>query len=164
MTDINDSYERDITEHFQDQVNLLHANLNKLGLEKNLVEGEKGELIGRLEELQPFLPPNEIIGLGEEKKTIAAKYVGMNYMQLLESISSLEVALITAKHREENTRSKFTVRLEGKEIMLLEMIDKESSLKDEITGLQKEGESLSERNKNLAQECNDITQGKDQFK
>ena len=151
-------------EHFQDKVNLLHGNLNKLKLEKSLVENERGELIGRLEELQPFLPPNEIIGFEEEKKIIAAKYVGKNYMELLESISSLEVELIRAQKLQENTRIKFTERLEGKEVMLLDMIDKESSLKEEISGLQKEGDSISERYRNLTLECDDIAQGKDQFK
>ena len=85
-------------------------------------------------------------------------------MQLLDTMSSLEIELIRTKKLEESTRSKFTQRLEGKEVMLLEMIEQESSMKDEISGLRKEGESLSERYKNLSLECNDIAQGKDQFK
>ncbi|KAI6646640.1 hypothetical protein LOD99_12761 [Oopsacas minuta] len=164
LTAIIDSYEKEVSEHYQDQVNTLNRTIREIKVQKKLVENEKAELILRLEELDEFIPPQEITGLGEDKNMLAAKYLGRNYMQLLDNLVSLEIELIEAKKREESTRSKFTEHLEGKEIMLLEMIDKESSLKEEITDLEKEGKTLSERYETLTQECGHVAQEKELFK
>ena len=135
--------------------------MREVKCEKTQVEDEKRELVGKLKELDQFVPPRCIDMLEGEKRTVAEKYLGMSYVILLENLASLEIDLITGKRREENAQSKFTQQLEGKEVMLLEMIDKESSLQEEISGLERESETISQRYKNLTQECENSEQEKD---
>lgn len=164
LTSIIDNYEKEASEHYQKQLKLLHAKIREVQCEKTQVEDEKRELVDRLKELDPFVPPKDINMFEGNKKIVAKRYLGMSYMLLLENLASLEVDLIVGKKREEAARSKFTQQLEGKEVMLLEMIDKESSLQEEISGLERESETLSQRYKNLTQECENVVQEKEHVK
>ena len=164
LTGIIDSYEGEVTDHFKDQVNSLHSSLRQMEKEKLRAEREKGELIERLNELEPFIPPKELAGIAEEKRSIVEKYLGMEYIPLLENLAALELEMKSTKESEERTKSKFKARLEGKELMLLEMIEKENSLKGEVGALQKEGQSLSVKFNDLSQQYSDIGQENQQIK
>ena len=164
LTSIIDNYEKEAYEHYQGQVKLLHAKMREVKCEKTQVEDEKRELVEKLKELDKFVPPKNIDMLEGEKKTAAEKYLGKSYVILLENLASLEVNLTSGRRREESARSKFTQQLEGKEVMLLEMVDKESSLQEDISGLERESETLSQRYNNVTHECENAVQEKEHVK